>query len=146
VLPHFYFHVRFDLLGVILPAIPITGSTREEIGIRLDIWGEIESFTGPKFFSGRKFNLHSVMVCTAVSLVVSCCTGGHDSVFTTFGFVSIRNLVLREDGLIRAFRDAGAAVDARIRIDIIPGVFVCGFPGDNTLYRADLSTATVTQA
>jgi hypothetical protein len=63
----------------------------------------------------------------------------------TFGSISRRNLIFREDRFVRAFRNAGAAVYAGIWIDVIPGPFSNRFSGDDALYRANFHTTPISQ-
>lgn len=56
------------------------------------------------------------------------------------------HVIFDEYSLERALRDAGAAIDTRIGIDVKPGVFVLGFSWDDTLNRTDCGAAAIAQA
>jgi hypothetical protein len=66
-------------------------------------------------------------------------------VLAALGFVGRGNLILREDGFVRAFRDAGAAVNAGVWIDIVPGPLFDRLAGDDTFHRADIHATGVAQ-
>jgi hypothetical protein len=67
-------------------------------------------------------------------------------IFTSLGCITGRDFILREDGFKWAFRDASAAIDAGIRVDIKPRPFRYRFTGDNAFHRANIYTSRIAQA
>ena len=66
-------------------------------------------------------------------------------IFAALGFVRAGDLVLWEDGFIRALGYASAAVDAGVRIDVVPGLFLDGQHRHDALHRADFHATGVAQ-
>jgi hypothetical protein len=65
---------------------------------------------------------------------------------TTFGSIGRGHFILWEDGFEGAFRDAGTAIDAGIRVNIKPGVFLHWLTTDDAFHRAYISTSRISQA
>jgi hypothetical protein len=131
------------LFAVIFPTIPITRAIREEVIIWLGILGEIEGFTRIQNFGGREFYLYAMMVCPCIFLIVTCSASWHAGMFAASSLISIWHFILRENGLIGAFRNAGTAIDAGVGINVVPGILVLRVSRNNALYWADLYTAAI---
>jgi hypothetical protein len=71
---------------------------------------------------------------------------GHAQVFVALGCVISGDLILNEDSLIRALRDAGAAVDAGVRIDVVPRPLIDWLAWHDAFHRTDIYTSGVSQA
>jgi hypothetical protein len=61
------------------------------------------------------------------------------------GDIFRRDFIFREDGRKRAFRDACAAVDAGIGVDVKPRPLFLRLAGENALHRAYIHATAVTQ-
>jgi hypothetical protein len=86
------------------------------------------------------------MICSFIHHIVASRTDSKAYIFFTPGFVGCRNFIFRENCFEGAFRDTGAAVDAGLWVNIIPGPFLLGFPRHNTLNRTNFNAASVTKA
>jgi hypothetical protein len=66
-------------------------------------------------------------------------------VLSAFRNIRGGDFIFREDGGIRAFRYARAAVNAGVRVNIEPGPFFLRFAWNDALYRANFYTPAVAQ-
>jgi hypothetical protein len=76
------------------------------------------------------------------SFIVTIKTESTD-IFAPGSLVIIGNFIFHEDGIIRTFRDTGAAVDAFIRVNIHPGPLFNRFAGDDAINRANFDTSSI---
>jgi hypothetical protein len=80
------------------------------------------------------------------ALIKSWRSSGHTDKFAPASFKRDRDFIFWENSLIRAFWYAGATVDTCIWINVVPGPLILWFALYDTLNRAYLHTASITQA
>jgi hypothetical protein len=69
----------------------------------------------------------------------------HREPLSTLGDIGGRHFIFREDGSVRAFRDTRTAINAGIRINIVPWPLLDRFPGNNAVNWTHRGAASVTQ-
>jgi hypothetical protein len=111
----------------------------EIIVVRLNIGSQVDNISGGEFLNAVQNDLDAVVVSALIMI-------GETNLaneLTTFGFISRGNFIFRENCLVRALRDASAAINACVRIDIIPRPFTLWFSWKDAFYRANLYTTRV---
>jgi hypothetical protein len=105
----------------------------------LDILGQVDNLTGLELLDAIENNGLAMMIG---SFVV---TGQAFTaeVLTAAGFKGTGYFIFGEDGFIGALRDASAAINACIGIDIHPRPFFYRFTRDDALDRTHLDATTV---
>jgi hypothetical protein len=86
------------------------------------------------------------MIYTVIDLGETRGAHRHREPFTTLGNVGGRYFVFREDSGIWAFWDTCTAINAGIRINIVPWPLLDRFPGNNAVNWTHRGAASVTQA
>ncbi len=130
------------LCAVVYIFCTVAGTLFEEVIVGLDVLGEVNHFSGSQRFGRVKHNLLAKMVGT---LEVPREALLADE-FTAFGRISRRHLILRENGCVWALRDARAAVNAGIRVNVNPRPFFFWKTGNHAFYRADFYAAAIANA
>ena len=124
----------FDLVAV-------AGTVFEVVVVGLNIFGEINFFASFELLGAVEYD----GVAVVVGVLVVTGKPNTSNIFAAFGNVGVRDFIFGEDGSIGALGDAGAAVDAGVRVNVEEGILFLGFTGDDALYGADFHTATVAE-
>jgi hypothetical protein len=112
----------------------------------LDIGCQIDGLTGLENSGVLKMNGLTMMVLAIVDSVKARRASRHADIFSTLGCEIRWRFVFNENRLIRALRDAGSAIDACIRIDVIPGPFIFWLAWYDALHRTNVHTSGITEA
>lgn len=129
-------HASVTILG------SVAGTTFEEIIVGFDIGGEVNHFASRQLLDCIEHNGVTMMIGTFP--VTS--EPNAANVFAAFGSVRRGDFIFGEDGGIRAFGHAGAAINAGVRVNIDPREFIDGVAGHHTFYGANVNAAAVTNA
>jgi len=131
-----------NLHALILVFGAVAGTAFEEVVVGFDVRSEINHFARFQLPDGIKHGLSTFIIRTFEM------TSETDiaNVLAAFGGISRGNFVFREDGGIWTFRDARAAVNAGVGINIDPRPFVDGLTGNHAFDGADFNATTVTNA
>ena len=131
---------------MLLPAFPVSRPIREVIIIGLDVGSQVDTFTGLQHLGAVYLHGVAVVVSAFKRLVESRGADGLGDMLATLGRVRLGDFVLGEDGLERAFWNAGAAVDAGYRVDVVPGILILGHARYDAFHWANIHAAAISQA
>jgi hypothetical protein len=130
--------LRFWILSLLQSAVTRAGG--EKIIVRLDIFGQIHGLAGFKL----SYTVQDDWITVMVGALEMAGEPSKADVFVSLSCVVRGDLVLRKDGLIRAFRDAGAAINASVRVNVEPGPFIDWFSRYDAFYWTNIDTSRVT--
>ena len=108
----------------------------------MNIFGKVDFFASFELFGGFQNNWVSVVI--GVLVVTGEANAG--DIFAAFGNIGIRYFVFYKDGVVGAFWDAGATINASIGVNIEKRILFLGGAGNNTFDWANFNTATVPKA
>jgi hypothetical protein len=129
-------HTCVSILGC------VTGTSFEEIIVRLDVRREVNHFASRQLSNGIKNNRVSMMIGTFPVTGESHIA----DIFAAFGGISRGHFIFGEDGSKWTFRYAGAAINAGIRVNIDPWIFIDRVARDHTFDGANVNAATIANA
>lgn len=119
--------------------VAVAGTVFEVVVVGLNIFCQVDFFASFELFGAVEYDRIAVVVGV---FVVAGETNAGD-VFAAFGNIGVRYFIFSEDGCVRAFGDAGAAIDAGVGIDVEKGILFFRFTGNDAFYGANFHTATI---
>jgi hypothetical protein len=135
----FFFHVWFDCQ---LVQGAVAGAALEVVVVGLDIFGQIDDFAGFQLLDAIEDDCLAVVIFAFIMPTQA----NLADVLAAFSFVSVRDLIFREDGFIRALGYARSAIDAGIWVDVVPGPLFLRLTRYDTFYRTYIDATGVAQA
>jgi hypothetical protein len=93
-----------------------------------------------------KVDRFALVIFTIIDSVKIGCARWHANIFTTLCSEVCRHFIFDENGFIGTFGDACTAIDACVRVDVIPRPLVDGHSRNNALHRTNLNTSGVAKA
>jgi hypothetical protein len=118
----------------------------EIVVIWLVIFGKVKYFPRLKGPGMIQMNRSTMVIGSIPSFIKTSGSSRHRLDFSTLGLERGGYFVFGEDCFVRAFGDAGAAVDACVWVDVIPRPFFHWLARHDALNRADIYTSGVPQA
>src|SRR3990172_3088481 len=124
----------------------VSRTLREEVVVWLNVRGQVHCL--PRLQLAREIQVDrlAVFVLSIPHLVEPGCPGRHGLDFAALRRIRRWDLFFGEDRLKGAFGDASAAIDAGIRIYVVPRPLIDGLTRYDALHRADIYARRITQA